>query len=88
MTAELRKEYARKFLEKFTNREQLEKTQEELLELHNAIIFDKLSMVLEEISDVLLMIEQLKIMYGISDADLDQAFQDKLPKIKKILGEV
>jgi len=66
---------------------QIDKSIEELSELIQALIHRKhkrpeeYDRVAEEIADVMLMLEQLKIVYGIPQSTLDRIISDKIQRV-------
>ena len=72
---------------------QIIKTCEEMSELQTALLHycngkDSVSHVTEEIADVLVMIEQLKIIFNVSDKDVEEIMEYKILREKaRILGE-
>ena len=60
---------------------QLDKAKEELAELIVAICKDDEDNVLEEIGDVLIMLEQLKIIYNIDEYILKKSQEQKLARL-------
>lgn len=71
---------------------QLFQTTEELAELQQAISKAKrytgqayIDGVTEEIADVLIMIEQVKLIFGISAADVEKERERKLKRLKNLM---
>lgn len=67
-------------LNRFGADAQKQKSIEELLELKEAIELDDRQKVVEEISDVMNMIESLKIIYDISDYNIRCQMQMKMER--------
>lgn len=73
---------------------QIIKTCEEMSELQSALLHfcngkDSVTHVTEEIADVLVMIEQLKIIFNIHDEELEDIMSYKILREKdRILGEI
>ncbi len=75
----------KKILLHFGNKNQKKKVIEELSELIKAIIKDNRKNIIEEIADVEIMLEQLKMIYLIDFHEI-QSIKDE--KIKKVLFKI
>lgn len=79
-------------LEKFGNDAQISQLQEEMAELTIAINHFKRgrcdkSEVLNEIIDVIIMIEQMVVMFGFTEQEIELTESVKLQKLKNYLNE-
>lgn len=75
----------------YGNEHQKRKAMEELQELRDAIALELLELdtrehVLEEIADVLVMIEQLKLIYHITDTETQEVIDFKIKRQLKRIG--
>jgi NTP pyrophosphatase (non-canonical NTP hydrolase) len=68
----------RKIINHYGHTTQFNKAVEELAELTRALVRDDRNNVIEEIADVYIMLEQLKIMGGISDDLINYVIDQKL----------
>ena len=69
----------------YGEKHQKNKAIEELLELANAICDNDKENVIEEIADVLIMIEQMQLIFGITNDDIQEV---KEFKIKRTLERI
>lgn len=79
-----------KAIEYFGEDAQKRKAVEELLELGQAILKDmatgnNLEQICEEFADVEIMLQQVKIMYKLSERDIDKQIKYKLGRLEKVL---
>lgn len=47
---------------------------------------DNIENILEEMADVFIMLEQLRVMYGLTDYDIQEAIDKKLERLEKRLA--
>lgn len=78
----------------YGNEHQKRKAMEELQELRDAIALELLELdtrehIIEEIADVMVMIEQLKLIYHITDDEIQKVIDFKVKRqLERIKGEL